>query len=222
MTEQTRGASSEMDRRAFLHRASAVTAATAAFGIGGWGAVRKAGADEGASGAAPAGTHAHHAVLDRSGFRYAQGDPGYGASRHRRRRIIRKSASAMSREEIERFSLAFKWAVAKGYFDVFNDEHFDHMRNRQHGVDVQAYATPAVAPGLAASWGYRLLPWHRSFLLEAESMLRAAMHDRCRHEQRDPSEADLVFLPYWDDCPPPGFATLGAAVAATRRDGAGA
>jgi hypothetical protein len=37
-----------------------------------------------------------------------------------------------------------------------------------------------------------------SFILEAEAMLKAALAERNRREHRDPSEADLLFLPYWD------------------------
>ena len=104
----------------------------------------------------------------------------------------------MSREEIRRFSRAYRWAVAKGYFDVFNDEHFNAQRNRHHGADVLAVAPPAVFPGETPEWGYRLLPWHRSFIIEGEAMLKAALAERNRHERRDPKEADLLFLPYWD------------------------
>ena len=104
----------------------------------------------------------------------------------------------MSRKEINRFRRAFEWAVAKGYMDVFSDEHFDAERNRQHGADVLAGAPPAVFLGKTPAWGYRLLPWHRSFILEAEQMLRAALHERNRRERRDPREAELLFIPYWD------------------------
>jgi hypothetical protein len=48
------------------------------------------------------------------------------------------------------------------------------------------------------TWGYRLLPWHRAFILEAEAMLRAALRERDEAEGRDPSEAELLFIPYWD------------------------
>ena len=63
----------------------------------------------------------------------------------------------MTRQEIRRFSRAYRWAVAKGYFDVFNDEHFNAMRNRHHGADVLAVAPPAVFPGETPEWGFRLL-----------------------------------------------------------------
>jgi len=193
MTETTSG-KLEISRRTLMSAA----AASAAVSVVGWGVAGRADAGPG-SAQAPAGAgHHHHAPLDRSRFRYPEGDPTYGASARVRPPSVRKNASAMSRQEMNRFSRAFRWAVAKGYFDVFNDEHFDHLRNRQHGADVQAGAPPSVVPGLAPSWGLRLLPWHRSFLLEAEAMLRAALHDRNRHERRDRGEADLLFLPYWD------------------------
>jgi hypothetical protein len=104
----------------------------------------------------------------------------------------------MTAIEIDRFQRAFRWAVAKGYFDVFNDEHFDHMRNRQHGADVLSSTPPEAAAGLAPSWGYRLLPWHRSFILEAEAMLRAALHERNLEERGSLEEPSLLFMPYWD------------------------
>lgn len=112
-------------------------------------------------------------------------------------RTVRKSAGALSEEEIGRFTRAFEYAVAKGYFDIFNDEHYDHERNRNHGGDVQA-TSPITVMTMPTTWGYRLLPWHRSFLLEAEKMLRAALRERDKEEGRDPGEADLLFIPYWD------------------------
>jgi tyrosinase-like protein len=191
MTKPTSG-KSEVDRRTFLYAATAATA----VGVAGWGVVRRADAAVGSP--ADAAAAAHHAAVDHRAFCYTEGDPAYAQSVGTRPRSVRKSASRMSRQEIKRFSRAYRWAVAKGYFDVFNDEHFDHMRNRHHGADVLAVAPPAVQPGLAPSWGLRLLPWHRSFLLEAEAMLRAALADRNRHERGDPGEADRLFLPYWD------------------------
>ena len=112
--------------------------------------------------------------------------------------VVRKSASDMSRTEIDRFKRAYSYAVRKGYVDVFNDEHFDHMRNRQHGADVLAGAPPAIMAGQSAAWGYRLLPWHRSFIMEFEQMLRVALRERDRAEGRDPREAERLFVPYWD------------------------
>jgi hypothetical protein len=111
--------------------------------------------------------------------------------------VVRKSASALSDAEIDRFRRAFEHAVAAGYFDVFNDEHYDHHRNRNHGADVLA-TSPMTAMFMDTSSGYRLLPWHRAFMLEAEAMLRAALRERDLAEGRDPSEADLLFVPYWD------------------------
>jgi hypothetical protein len=178
----------DLNRRTFVTGITAATAVTA-VGITGRAALQT----PAAAGAAPP-THQGHAPLDRSAFRYTTGEPGYRP----RGRALRKSASAMSRSEIDRFVRAFTWAVSRGYLDVFSDEHYDHARHRQHGADVLAQAPPAVKPGEGPAWGFRLLPWHRAFLLEAEAMLRAALHDRNRHERRDPREADLVFLPYWD------------------------
>jgi hypothetical protein len=189
MTKPAASGKTELNRRTFLYAATA----TAAIGVAGLGALRRADAEVGA----PLAAH-HHVAVDRSAFHYPEDDPAYGRSAGPRPRSVRKNASRMSRQEIHRFSRAFRWAVAKGYLDVFNDEHFDHMRNRNHGADVLAGAPPAVQPGEAPSWGFRLLPWHRSFLLEAEAMLKAALHDRNLYERRDPAEADLLFLPYWD------------------------
>jgi hypothetical protein len=111
--------------------------------------------------------------------------------------VTRKSASALSSDEIDRFKRAFEYAVAKGHFDAFNDEHFDHERNRHHGADVLA-TSPMTIMQMPTTWGYRLLPWHRSFLIEAESMLRAALRERNKSEGKDPAEADSLFIPYWD------------------------
>jgi hypothetical protein len=112
--------------------------------------------------------------------------------------VVRKSASDMTPAEISRFRRAFSYAVRKGYFDDFSAEHFNRMRNRQHGSDVLAGAPPAAAAGDSPAWGLRLLPWHRSFVLEAERMLRAALRERDRAEGRDPREARRLFVPYWN------------------------
>lgn len=120
------------------------------------------------------------------------GDAGPGAQA-----IVRKSASAMTSEEIDRFKRAYEYAVANGFFDVFNDEHYDHHRHRHHGADLQA-TSPMTIMVMDETSGYRLLPWHRAFLLEAEQMLRAALRQRDQEESMDPSEADLLFIPYWD------------------------
>jgi Common central domain of tyrosinase len=111
---------------------------------------------------------------------------------------VRKSASAMTPAEISRFRRAFSYAVRKGYLDVFNAEHYDQMRNRQHGADVLAGAPPAAKAGETRAWGLRLLPWHRAFIIEAEQMLRAALRERDRAEGRDPREANRLFIPHWD------------------------
>lgn len=110
---------------------------------------------------------------------------------------VRKSASALTADEIDRFQRAFEHAVAAGHFDDFNDEHYDHHHQRNHGADVQATA-PMTVVFMDQTSGYRLLPWHRSFLLEAEAMLRASLRERDQAEGRDPAEADLLFIPYWD------------------------
>jgi hypothetical protein len=111
---------------------------------------------------------------------------------------VRKSASDMSLAEISRFRRAFSYAVRKGYLDAFSAEHYDRMRNRQHGTDMLAGAPPAAAAGESPAWGLRLLPWHRAFIIEAEQMLRAALRERDRAEGRNPREARRLFIPYWD------------------------
>jgi Common central domain of tyrosinase len=112
-------------------------------------------------------------------------------------KVVRRSAKALTSAEIDRFTRAFEYAVAQGFFDVFNDEHFAHARNRHHGADLQA-TSPITVMIMSTTCGYRLLPWHRSFLIEAEQMLRAALRQRDSEEGKDPSEADLLFIPYWD------------------------
>jgi hypothetical protein len=111
--------------------------------------------------------------------------------------VERRSASALSAAEIDRFERAFAYAVAKGLFDPFNDEHYNHEKQRHHGADVMA-SSPIMVMQMSQASGYRLLPWHRSFLIEAEAMLRAALRQRDAEEGKDPSEADLLFIPYWD------------------------
>ena len=112
--------------------------------------------------------------------------------------VVRKSASAMTADEIDRFKRAFSYAVSKGYFDVFSDEHFNHQRNRQHGVELTSTSPITAMAGDSIAWEYRLLPWHRSFILEAEQMLRAALRQRDHEEGRGETEADSLFIPYWD------------------------
>jgi hypothetical protein len=60
----------------------------------------------------------------------------------------------------DRFRRAYEHAVAAGYFDTFNDEHYHHHRNRHHGADVQA-TSPMTAVFMDKESGYRLLPWHK-------------------------------------------------------------
>lgn len=110
---------------------------------------------------------------------------------------VRKSASAMDAAEIDRFVRAFEYAVAHGYLDAFNDEHHHHHEHRHHGADVLA-TSPITIQTMPVTWGHRLLPWHRSFILEAERMLRAALRERNLAEGKDPAEATLLFIPYWD------------------------
>lgn len=124
--------------------------------------------------------------------------PTGDAAARQHAQIVRKNASAMTADEIDRFERAFSYAVRKGYFDAFNDEHFNHQRNRNHGAELEATAPITAMAGESIAWEYRLLPWHRAFILEAEQMLRAALRERDRTEGRDPSEADRLFIPYWD------------------------
>lgn len=111
--------------------------------------------------------------------------------------VVRRSASAMDADEIDRFVRAFEYAVGQGYLDAFNDEHHHHHHHRHHGADVLA-TSPITVMTMPREWGFRLLPWHRSFILEAERMLRAALRERNLAEGKDPAEAALVFIPYWD------------------------
>jgi hypothetical protein len=113
-------------------------------------------------------------------------------------KVVRKSASEMTRKEVVRFKRAFAYAVRKGYFDDFSAQHYNRTRNRQHGADVLAEAPPAAAAGDSLAWGYRLLPWHRSFILEAEKMLRAALRKRNRAEGIKSRGVRRLFIPYWD------------------------
>jgi hypothetical protein len=193
MANTTSGGNSGVNRRGFLYAAGAT-----AIGVAGWEAGRRFDTAGGVRADATAVAHHRHAAVDTGAFRYPQGDPAYGQRGGRGPQSVHKSAARMSRQEIRRFSRAYTWAVAKGYFDVFNDQHYNAMRNRHHLGDVQATAPPTVAAGEGFAWGLRLLPWHRSFITEAEAMLRAALAERNRRERRDPAEADLLFLPYWD------------------------
>ena len=186
MAKTTSSGKPELNRRSFLYAAGAT-----AVGAAAWGAV-------GRGAAAPGVGHHQHAAVEPGAFRYPEGDPAYGRRAGGRPQSVHKNAAMMSRQEIRRFSRAFTWAVAAGYFDVFNDNHFNARRHRHHGADVLAVAPPAVAPGESLAWGLRLLPWHRSFITEAEAMLKAALAERNRREHRDPAEADLLFMPYWD------------------------
>lgn len=111
--------------------------------------------------------------------------------------VVRRSASEMTPEEIDRFQRAFEYAVSQGYFDDFNDSHNSHHHQRHHGADVLA-TSPITIAVMPRAWGFRLLPWHRAFLLEAETMLRTALRERNIAEGRDPAEADLLYIPYWD------------------------
>ena len=192
MAETTSSGKPGMHRRGFLY----ATGATA-LGAAAWRAVGRGDGAGSAQADVPAVAHHRHATVDPGAFDYPEGDPAYGRA-GTRPQSVHKSAAAMSRQEIHRFSRAYKWAVAKGYFDVFNDQHYNARRNRHHGLEALETAPPAVAPGESLAWALRLLPWHRSFITEAEAMLKAALAERNGRERRDPAEADLLFLPYWD------------------------
>jgi hypothetical protein len=114
-----------------------------------------------------------------------------------RTEVVRRSASEMSAAEIDRFRRAFEYAVSTGRFDDFNIQHADHHHARQHGAEVLA-TSPMTVQFNPVEWAHRLLPWHRAFILEAEAMLRAALRERDGKEGRDPSEADSLFIPYWN------------------------
>ena len=193
MAETTSSGKPSMHRRGFLYATGATALGAAAWrAVGGGDGAGSARADT------PAVAHHQHATVDPRAFDYPEGDPAYGQRAGMRPQSVHKNAARMSRQEIHRFSRAYKWAVAKGYFDVFNDQHLNAARNRHHGADVLGVAPPAVGVGESLAWGLRLLPWHRSFITEAEAMLKAALAERNRRERRDPAEADLLFLPYWD------------------------
>ncbi|MBV9729234.1 MAG: hypothetical protein JO309_07505, partial [Pseudonocardiales bacterium] len=74
--------------------------------------------------------------------------PPGDAAAHQHAQVVRKSASQMNSAEIDRFQRAFSYAVRKGYFDVFNQEHQNHERNRNHGIDLTATSpiTAVAAP----------------------------------------------------------------------------
>ena len=192
MAKKTSSGESGLNRRGFLY-AAGVTA----IGVAGWEASRRAGAAGSARADAPAAAH-HHLSVDFGAYRYPEGDPAFGQRAGTRPQTVHKNAARMSPQEIHRFRRAYTWAVARGYFDVFNDQHLDAARNRHHGADLLGTAPPSAAAGESLAWGLRLLPWHRSFITEAEAMLKAALAERNGRERRDPAEADLLFLPYWD------------------------
>ena len=112
-------------------------------------------------------------------------------------KTIRKSASQMSGEEINRFKRAFDAAVARGRMDVFCDEHGNHMAHHMHGADIGPHS-PMYFSFMSATAGHRLLPWHRAFILDAESTLRGVLRDLNEAEGIDPADADALFIPYWD------------------------
>lgn len=110
--------------------------------------------------------------------------------------VVRVSASAMSTDEVDRFQRAFTYAVDQGWMDAFCDSHGDHGQ-RHHGAELMP-DSPLFIRVMSTTHGHRLFPWHRSFVLEAEMMLQAALRERNLAEGLDPSEGDLVFIPYWD------------------------
>lgn len=112
--------------------------------------------------------------------------------------VVRKGVKSMTPDEISRYVRAHEYAVAKGYFDTFNNEHFDHHKHNHHGQDLLSCSPMAVMNAHSPAAAHRLLPWHRSFILEGEKMLRAALRERNKGEGKDPAEADLLFIPYWD------------------------
>lgn len=114
--------------------------------------------------------------------------------------VVRKSASQMTSDEIDRFQRAFGYAVSSGKFDDFSYEHSRGDFHRMHGAEVMPN-TPLMVMLMTTTHGYRLLPWHRTFIMEVEAMLQDALAERDTlhpEEGHDPSEAKLLFVPYWD------------------------
>lgn len=109
--------------------------------------------------------------------------------------VVRKGASAMTPEEIERFKEAWALLVANGDLGKIAIGHSDLAAQRHHGVQIRADYTAQVNP---PSYADRFLCWHRAYVLDLEQAMRAALVADYQARGLDCAVADRVFVPYLD------------------------
>ena len=106
--------------------------------------------------------------------------------------VVRRSASAMTQEEIALFQHAFDLVVRDRTLDTFIAAHAHGDRQRPHEI-VPGVTTLAQSYLMPYPGGERFLPWHRAFLLELEAAMQRAVRRELGEEA-----ARRVFVPYWD------------------------
>ena len=109
--------------------------------------------------------------------------------------VVRKGASQMNADEIERFQRAWELLVADGVMDQLAIGHGDADNQRHHGAQINGDYTAVVNP---PNYAHRFLCWHRAYLLDLELAMRSALVADYAERGLDCAVADTVFVPYFD------------------------
>ncbi len=109
--------------------------------------------------------------------------------------VVRKGASQMTPEEIERFKDAWALLVANGELEKLALGHADLAGQRHHGAQIRADYSALILP---QNYAHRFLCWHRAYVLDLEQAMRAALVADYAARGLDCSVADSVFVPYFD------------------------
>ncbi|MEM7158520.1 MAG: tyrosinase family protein [Myxococcota bacterium] len=123
------------------------------------------------------------------------GDPSDSCVEPGQAVVVRKGASQMTLDEIERFKQAWGLLVLNGELEQLAMGHADLDGQRHHGTQIRADYTAIVNPD---NYAWRFLCWHRAYVLDLEQAMRAALVADYAARGLDCREADSVFVPYFD------------------------
>lgn len=109
--------------------------------------------------------------------------------------VVRKGASQMTPDEIERFQRAWELLVESGVLAQLAVGHTDLDGQRHHGAQILGDYTAVITTPTHAQ---RFLCWHRAYVLDLEQAMRAALVADYLERGLDCTIADTVFVPYFD------------------------
>lgn len=109
--------------------------------------------------------------------------------------VVRKGASQMRADEIERFTQAWQLLVENGELDQLAIGHADIDNQRHHGTQIRGDYTGFVNPD---NYAHRFLCWHRAYVTDLEQAMRKALVADYAARGLDCALADTVFVPYLD------------------------